>query len=61
LSAPGAGREAAVPRGSPAEPYADVGVRFAFTAPARTIAERLKRYIGEQPYLAAPAVAKAGG
>lgn len=61
LSAPDLDPKQPHPVGSPADAYADVGVRLAFTAPARTIAERLKRYVGEQPYLAAAAVAKAGG
>ena len=38
---------------STAAPYADVGVRLAFTAPARTTAERLKWYLDEQGYLTA--------
>ncbi|HEX4793927.1 MAG TPA: SUMF1/EgtB/PvdO family nonheme iron enzyme [Humisphaera sp.] len=31
--------------------YADVGLRLAFTAPARTLAERVKWNLGEHPYL----------
>jgi hypothetical protein len=42
---------------SPAEPYADVGFRLAFTAPAQSVAERLRWALDEQPYVA---TAKAG-
>jgi formylglycine-generating enzyme required for sulfatase activity len=38
---------------SAAEPFCDVGVRLAFTAPARSTAERLKWFIDEQAYLSA--------
>lgn len=35
-----------------AEAYADVGLRLAFTAPARTMAERMKYILDEQTFLA---------
>jgi len=41
------------PVSSPTEPFADVGFRLAFTAPALTVAERLKWAIDEQQYLPA--------
>jgi hypothetical protein len=47
------------PVNATAEPYADVGVRLAFTAPARSTAERLKWFLDEQPYLTAVAAAGA--
>ncbi|HEX8915849.1 MAG TPA: hypothetical protein VF796_26070, partial [Humisphaera sp.] len=48
------------PLASAAEPFCDVGVRLAFTAPARSTAERLKWFLDEQKYLAGPTVAGAG-
>ena len=45
------------PVNSPAEPYADVGFRLAFTAPAASVAERLKWVLDEQSYLPVTPVA----
>ncbi len=41
------------PVSSPTEPFADVGFRLAFTAPALSMSERLKWAIDEQQYLPA--------
>ena len=40
------------PAGAPDVPYADVGFRLAFTAPAAGPGERLKWALADQPYLA---------
>jgi hypothetical protein len=58
LSAPELELFKSYPVNSVAEPYADVGVRLAFSAPAHTIAERLKWSLDEQQYLPA-AIARA--
>jgi len=52
LSAPELELTRPYPVNSTTEPYADVGLRLAFTAPARTMAERMKHIIDAQPYLA---------
>lgn len=57
LSAPELDVSRPYPVNSTAEPYADVGFRLAFTAPAAHVAERLKWVVEQQQYLPNSAVA----
>jgi hypothetical protein len=50
LSPPEVAVDMPYPLGSTDRAYADVGVRLAFTAPVKTLAERLKWVLFEQPY-----------